>query len=51
MLNLMFNHFEIPLGNGVLGTMKQIFVESTILECECVEGKAKERYQKADVLG
>ncbi|KAH0742983.1 hypothetical protein KY290_030976 [Solanum tuberosum] len=40
LLNHVFKHFEVPLGRGVPGTMKQMFTVVTLLECECVEGKA-----------
>ncbi|WMV43098.1 hypothetical protein MTR67_036483 [Solanum verrucosum] len=50
LLNFVFNHFEVPLGRGVPGTTKQMFTTVTMLECECVEGKARGRSQVADVL-
>ncbi|KAH0644974.1 hypothetical protein KY284_032858 [Solanum tuberosum] len=50
LLNLVFNHFEIPVGKGVPGTTKQMFTVSTLLECECIEGQARGISQVADVL-
>jgi len=49
-LNYVFKHFEVPLGRGVPGTVNQMFTTVTLLECECVEGKAKGRSQVADLL-
>ncbi|KAH0743919.1 hypothetical protein KY290_031912 [Solanum tuberosum] len=46
LLNFVFIHFEVPLGRGVPGTTKQMFTAATLLECECVEGKARGRSQK-----
>ncbi|WMV18107.1 hypothetical protein MTR67_011492 [Solanum verrucosum] len=37
--NYVFNHFKVPLGRGVPGTVKQMFSVVTFLEYECVEGK------------
>ncbi|KAH0699028.1 hypothetical protein KY284_013243 [Solanum tuberosum] len=50
LLNHVFKHFEMPLGRGVLGTVKQIITVVTLLECECVEGKTKGRSQVSDLL-
>ncbi|KAK4737286.1 hypothetical protein R3W88_000983 [Solanum pinnatisectum] len=50
LLNYVFKHFEVPLGRGVPGTTKQMFTVVTLLECECVEGKANGRSQVADLL-
>ena len=36
-----FKHFNIPLGVGKVGTVKQSFFVSTFVECECIEGKEK----------
>ncbi|KAH0650083.1 hypothetical protein KY284_029995 [Solanum tuberosum] len=48
LLNFVFNHFEMPLGRRVPSTTKQMFTAATLLECECVEGKARSRAQVAD---
>ncbi|KAH0665293.1 hypothetical protein KY290_027559 [Solanum tuberosum] len=50
LLNYVFKHFEVPLGIGVPGTVKQMFTAVTLLECECVEGKAKGRSHLSDLL-
>ncbi|KAH0722772.1 hypothetical protein KY290_005420 [Solanum tuberosum] len=50
LLNYVFKHFEVPLGRGVPGTTKQMFTVATLLECECVEGKAEGRSQVVDLL-
>lgn len=42
-LNKVFEHFNIPLGKGIAGTMKQAFSMSTLIECECSEGKVKDK--------
>ncbi|KAH0639108.1 hypothetical protein KY290_036402 [Solanum tuberosum] len=49
-LNYVFKHFEVPLGRGVPDTVKQMFSVATLLECECVEGKAKGRSHVSDLL-
>uniref|UniRef100_M1BEU6 Uncharacterized protein n=1 Tax=Solanum tuberosum TaxID=4113 RepID=M1BEU6_SOLTU len=50
LLNYVFKHFEVPLGRGVPGTTKQMFTTTTLLECECVERKARGRSQVVDLL-
>ena len=50
LLNWVFNHFVVPLGMGVLGTVKHMFSKSTLRDCECIEGKAPGRSQVAAVL-
>ncbi|KAH0696330.1 hypothetical protein KY290_013695 [Solanum tuberosum] len=56
LLNKVFNHFSMPLGRGVLGTIKQTFSMVTLIECECVEGKIKakshvfELFEKQEAL-
>lgn len=46
----MFNHFEVTLGLGVSGTVKQMFSISTLCDCECIEGEAPGRSQVAAIL-
>ncbi|KAH0686307.1 hypothetical protein KY289_017059 [Solanum tuberosum] len=41
LLNHVFEHFRVPLGRGVPGTVKQMFSSATLLKCECTEGKVK----------
>ncbi|KAH0715953.1 hypothetical protein KY285_008859 [Solanum tuberosum] len=50
LLNHVFNHFEVPLGRGVLGTIRQMFSPATLLEYECVEGKVKGKSRVSDLL-
>ncbi|KAH0633531.1 hypothetical protein KY284_036317 [Solanum tuberosum] len=50
LLNYVFKHLEVSLGRGVPGTTKQMFIDVTQLECECVEGKARGRSQVADLI-
>lgn len=40
----------MPLGRGVAGTIKQTFSMSTLIECECVEGKVKAKSQVSKLL-
>ncbi|KAH0644645.1 hypothetical protein KY284_032529 [Solanum tuberosum] len=35
-----FNHFGIPLGKGIKGTIKHAFSQITLIECERVKGRA-----------
>ena len=37
-LTEVFKHFQIPLSVGKVGTVKQTISESTLVECECIEG-------------
>ncbi|KAH0767524.1 hypothetical protein KY285_003395 [Solanum tuberosum] len=39
-LTKVFKHLNIPVGLGTVGTSKQSFSLNTLVECECVEGKA-----------
>ncbi|WMV46962.1 hypothetical protein MTR67_040347, partial [Solanum verrucosum] len=41
LFNHVFEHFGVPLGRGVSGIVKQMFSLTTLLECECAEGKVK----------
>ncbi|KAH0765633.1 hypothetical protein KY285_001504 [Solanum tuberosum] len=38
-LTKVFHHLNIPVGAGKIGTAKQSFILSTLVECECIEGK------------
>ena len=38
-LTEVFKYFNIPLGVGKVGTVKQAFSGTTLVECECIEGK------------
>ena len=35
----LFHHFNIRVGAGKIGIAKQSFTLSTLVECDCVEGK------------
>ena len=48
-LTKVFKHFNIPLGVGKVGTVKQSFSESTIVECECIEGKGNHKNKVAQL--
>ncbi|KAH0778680.1 hypothetical protein KY290_005107 [Solanum tuberosum] len=41
LLNHMFKHFEVTLGQGVPYIVKQMFTVVSLLECECVKRKGK----------
>ena len=38
-LTKVFKHFNISLGIGQVGTAKQYFSKSTLVECECIKGR------------
>ncbi|KAH0698747.1 hypothetical protein KY284_012962 [Solanum tuberosum] len=38
-LTRVFHHLNIPVGAGKIRTAKQSFTLSTLVECECIEGK------------
>ncbi|KAH0737965.1 hypothetical protein KY290_036670 [Solanum tuberosum] len=38
-LTKVFHHFNIPVGTDKIGTAKQDFTLTTLVECECIEGK------------
>ncbi|KAH0632915.1 hypothetical protein KY290_036311 [Solanum tuberosum] len=50
LLNMVFHHFNVPLGRGVVGTIKQTFSMSTLIECKSVEGKMKAMSQVSELL-
>ncbi|KAH0714995.1 hypothetical protein KY284_007900 [Solanum tuberosum] len=39
-LTKVFKHLNIPVGAGTVGTVKQSFSLNTLVECECIKGKA-----------
>ncbi|KAH0746349.1 hypothetical protein KY285_008006 [Solanum tuberosum] len=47
-----FNHFAIPLGKGIKGTIKQTISLTTLIKCECVEGRTgnKGKSQVSELL-
>lgn len=52
LLNKVFVHFEIKLGRGISGTIKQAFSLTTLVQCECLEGRTrnKAKFQVSDLL-
>ncbi|KAL3379112.1 hypothetical protein AABB24_000035 [Solanum stoloniferum] len=50
LLNRVFDHFSVPLGRGVAGTIKQTFSMATLIESECVDGKVKTKCQVSELL-
>ncbi|WMV49881.1 hypothetical protein MTR67_043266 [Solanum verrucosum] len=49
LLNYVFEHFHVTLGRGV-PSVKQMFSLATLLECECAEGKIKDKSHVSDLL-
>ncbi|KAH0776523.1 hypothetical protein KY290_007934 [Solanum tuberosum] len=47
-----FNHFAIPLGKGIKGTIKQAISLTILIKCECVEGRTgnKGKSQVSELL-
>ena len=39
LLTKVFKYLNIPFGVGKVGTAKQSFTETTLVECECIQGK------------
>ncbi|TMW81617.1 hypothetical protein EJD97_008651, partial [Solanum chilense] len=49
-LTEVFKHFNISLGVGKVGTVKQVFSETTLVECECIEGKGNPKRKMAQLI-
>ena len=49
-LTKVFKHFQIPLGIGKVGTVKQTISEHTLFECECIEGRDLPKSKMAQLL-
>ena len=49
-LTKVFKHFQIPLGVGKVGTIKQTISEHTLFECECIEGRGLPKSKMAQLL-
>ena len=45
-----FKHFQIPLSVGKVGTVKQTISESTLVECECIEGRGYPKSKMAQLI-
>ena len=45
-----FKYFNIPLSVGKVGTVKQAFLETTLVECECIEGKGNPKSKMAQLI-
>ena len=45
-----FKHFKIPLSVGKVGTVKQTVSESTLVECECIEGRGNPKSKMAQLI-
>ena len=45
-----FKHFQIPLSVGKVGTVKQTISESTLVECECIEGRGYPKWKMAQLI-
>lgn len=46
LLNWVFYHF----GGGLVGTIKQTFLMTTLIECKCVEGKYKAKSHVSELF-
>ena len=49
-LTEVFKHFKIPLSVGKVGTVKQTVSESTLVECECIEGRVNPKTKMAQLI-
>ena len=49
-LTKVFKHFNIPLGVGKVGTVKKSFSETTLVECECIEGKENHKSKVSQLV-
>ena len=49
-LTKVFKHFQIPLSMGKMGTVKQTISESTLVECECIEGRGYPKSKMAQLI-
>ena len=45
-----FKNFKISLSVGRVGTVKQAFSQSTLVECECIEGKSNPKSKMAQLI-
>ena len=49
-LTEVFKHINIPLNVGKVGTVKQTFSETTLVVCECIEGKGNPKSKMAQLI-
>ena len=49
-LTKVFKHFNIMLEVGKVGTTKQSFSETTLVECECIEGKENHKSKVSQLV-
>ena len=49
-LTEVFKHFQIPLSAEKMGTVKQTISESTLVECECIEGRVYPKSKMAQLI-
>ena len=49
-LTEVFKHFQISLSVGKVGTVKQTISESTLVECECIEGRGYPKSKMAQLI-
>ena len=45
-----FKHFQIPLSVERVGMVKQTISESTLVECECIEGRGNPKSKMAQLI-
>ena len=49
-LTKVFNHFQNPLSVGKVGTVKKTIFESTVVECECIQGRGYPKSKMAQLI-
>ena len=49
-LTEVFKHFKISLNVGRVGMVKQTVSESTLVECECIEGRDNPKIKMAQLI-
>ena len=49
-LTEVFKHFQIPLSVERVGMVKQTISESTLVECECIEGRGNPKSKMAKLI-
>ena len=50
LLTKLFKYLNIPLGVGKVGTAKKSFTDTTMVECECLEGKGNPKSKVSQLI-
>jgi len=45
LLKKVFDLFKVTCGKGLLGSIKQTFTITILIECRCVEGKVRTKWK------